>query len=162
MKNKKILIIFAIVILALLTATFLSKSGSKEANPTNDSSGLVVGKNAIYVADQVPGKSVKVSFASLEVPGFIVIHEDASGAPGKILGESALLPAGENKNLPSIPLSRMTKDNETFYAMLHLDNGDGQFDATEDKPAQDKLDGAPVMMIFTVDADAEEPGAVNL
>ena len=78
-----------------------------------------------------------------------------------ILGVSGLLPSGETKNTPPIALSGATKDGETLYAMLHLDDGDGAFDAAKDKPAQDKVGGEPVMMIITVSQDTTEPGAIN-
>jgi len=97
----------------------------------------------------------------LENPGFVVIHEDSAGTPGKILGASSLVPAGETKNVP-IALSRATKDGEIIYVMLHLDDGDGKFDAAKDKPALDSVSGEPVMMVVMVSKDAAEAGEVSL
>ena len=70
--------------------------------------------------------------------------------------------AGEAKNLVPIALSRTTRDGETLYAMLYIDNGDNIFDPAGDKPALDSVGGEPVMMIFTISADASTPEAVNL
>ncbi len=160
MKTKTI-IALAIVVVVVVGAVFFFRDDRNEPTGTDDSTSLIVGNNAIYVADQLPGRSVSIAVALLEKPSFVVIHEDNAGKPGKILGASGVLPAGETKNLTPITLSRATADGETLYAMLHLDDGEGTFDATKDKPALDSLSGQPVMMIFTVSLDASEPGAVN-
>lgn len=160
MKVKSTLIC-GVVFIVIATAVFLFLPSGKEFSPSGDSSGLIVGGNAIYVAEQAPGRSFSVAVTRWEKPGFVVIHEDANGAPGKILGVSSLLPAGETKNLSPITLSRSTRDTETVYAMLHFDNGDGSFDAKNDKPALDSVGGEPVMMVSAVSQDATEPGVVN-
>ncbi len=161
MTTKTFIILVVIVTIALGTAFFF-RGDSTKPTPTGDSVGLIVGRNAIYVAEQSPSRIVSVAVVRLEKVGFVVIHEDNAGKSGKILGASGALPAGETKNLTPITISRTTVDGETLYAMIHLDDGDGTFDATKDEPAQDSLGGEPVMMIFTVSLDASEPGAVNL
>lgn len=158
--NTKTLFIFAIII-AVLGATFFFQDNGEEPDSVSDSSGLIISTNAIYVAEQTPGRQVSVSVVRLEKPGFVVIHEDTAGTPGKILGVSSLLPAGETKNLTPMTLSRATTDGETMYLMLHLDNGDSGFDATKDKPALDSVGGTPVMMVVTISKDATEPEVVN-
>lgn len=127
----------------------------------SDSSGLVIGSNAIYIAEQMPGNSVEVQVARLEKPGFVVIYKDASGVPDEILGVSNFLLEGETKNL-EITLSRETVEGETIYAMLHFDDGDQVFNAASDLPALDASSSEPVMMIVSVSEDAMEPGEVNL
>lgn len=159
--NTKIFLIVGVIIAVTAGATFFLLGGVKPPDTGGNSSGLIVGKNAIYVAEQVPSKTVSVAVVHLEAPGFVVIHEDTAGVPGAILGISVLLPAGETKGPVLISLSRMTKDDETIYAMLHLDDGDGVFDAGGDKPAKDLMGGEPAMMVVTVSADATEPEAVN-
>ncbi len=161
MTTKTFIIFVGIVIIALV-AVFFFRGDSTKPVPTDDSTGFIVGRNAIYVAEQSPSRNVSVAVARLEKTGFVAIHEDNAGKPGKILGTSGILQAGETKNLTPITLSRVTADGETLYAMLHLDDGDGVFDPVKDKPALDSLGGEPVMMIFTVSMDASEPGAVNL
>lgn len=158
--NKTFLIVGVISAIIIGAALFLRNSAPPPDTGGN-SSGLVVGKNAIYVVEQVPSKVVSVVVVHLEAPGFVVIHKDVVGAPGAILGTSALLPAGETKSPVLISLSRMTRDDETIHAMLHLDDGDGVFDAGKDKPAKDSVSGEPAMMNITVSSDAIEPGVVN-
>lgn len=159
--NIKTLFIFAIVIVVITGAALFFWSEGKKHGFANDSSGLIISDSAIYVAGQTPGRSVTVSVVRLEKSGFVVIHEDIVGIPDKILGVSGLLPAGETKNLQPITLSRATRDGEIIYAMLHVDDGDGKFDAADDKPALDSVDGAPMMMVVMVSKDAVEPGIVN-
>lgn len=161
MSTKKLITLGIVIVIFVVITTFV-KSGNRGSGENHDSSNLIVGNNAIYVAEQAPGNSILVQVVYLEKPGFVVIHEDASESPGKILGASSLLRKGETKNLPAISLSREIKDGETIYAMLHLDNGDSEFDAKNDKPALDPTSGTPVIMIVSVGKDAAEPGAVNL
>ncbi|MEK7203487.1 MAG: hypothetical protein AAB627_00170 [Patescibacteria group bacterium] len=149
-----------IIVAAGIGAAFLLLREIREPGPAGDSAGFIVGKNAIYVAEQAPSKTVSVAVVQFEKPGFVVIHEEANEKPGKILGASVLLSKGETKNV-LVRLSRMTADGETLYAMLHLDDGDRVFEPGKDYPAEDSLGGGPVMTIFTVDRDATEPGDVK-
>ena len=159
MKTIFILVIFIVAV--GIGAAFLFPKETGEPGAVGDPAGLIVGENAIYVAEQMPSKTVSVMVVRLEKPGFVVIHEDENAAPGKILGVSSLLMAGETKDSLQIALSRSTVDGETIYAMLHLDDGDKTFDAIKDNPALDRIGGGPVMTIVTTDKDATEPGAVN-
>lgn len=155
-----------VIILGIIAGIYIflysPQKTEKKSETANLSSGLVVGKNSIYVADQAPGRSILVSVVNFEKPGFVVIHEDDNGVLGKIIGASRLLLSGEAKNLDPISLERETRDGETIYAMIHLDNGDGKFDSTVDKPAIDSEANEPVMMIVTISKDAQEPSDVSL
>lgn len=160
--NKVKIFIICAVIAAVFAGVTLFRNSTKEFHSPGDSSGLIIGKNAIYVSDQAPSQTLSVAVVRLEKPGFAAVHEDASGVPGDIVGISGILPAGETKNVPLISLSRMTQDGETLYVMLHLDDGDGVFDALNDKPFFDPIGADPVMMIIIISAEATEPEAVNL
>ncbi len=161
MTTKTLVVLVVIVAIAFGAAFFFQGDNNTEPVSTSDSAGLIIGRNAIYVAEQSPSRTVSVAVARLENSGFVAIHEDNADKPGKILGVSSVLPAGETKNLTPIALSRVTKDGETLYAMIHPDDGDGVFDPVKDNPAQDSLSSESVMMIFTVSMDAIEPEAVN-
>ncbi len=155
-------IILVVIVAIALSATFFFRGSSTKPSTTHDSAGFIVGRNVIYIAEQSPSRTVSVAVARLESTGFIAIHEDSADSPGKILGVSGLLPAGETKNLTPVVLSRATADGETLYATLYLDDGDGVFDSVKDTSAFDSLGGEPVMMIFTVSMDASEPATINL
>ena len=158
------LVLLAIIVAVIGSGLFF-RGGHEESGLPGGSTSLVVGTNAIYVAEQAPSEVLSVAVVRLEKPGFVVVHENALGAPGGILGASGLLVAGETNNPVPIALLRLTRDGETLYAMLHLDDGDGIFDAMKDKPALDPINNLPVMMIVIVSRETREtiePGAVSL
>lgn len=159
--NTKIFFVVGVIVVVIVGAMLFFQRGGEQSDTSEDLSGLIIDKNAIYVMAQLPSDAVAVEVVRLERSGFVVIHEDVAGVPGAILGTSGLLRAGETENPASITLSRVTKDGETIFAMLHLDDGDGVFDAAKDKPAEDQMSGGPVMMIVEVRADAPEPGVVS-
>lgn len=165
--NKRFLILL-LVILTILGAVvgYYLRSGSlqkggKAVVEKPSPNAFRIGSNSIYMADQLPGREVKVSFVSLEKDGFVVIHENKDGKPGQAIGVSSLLPAGETKNILPIALSRQVLHGETFWVALHGDDGDGTFDPFKDSFLTDTLN-QPVMMQFMIDKEAQEPGEVNL
>lgn len=118
-----------------------------------------IGGNLIYVPEQTPGRLVTVAQVGVEQPGYVVIHRAEGGKPGTIIGASSLIAAGDHANL-TVTLTQGTADGQSFFAMLHRDNGDGQFDANPDVPVQDQS-GSVMMMEFTVSVDASPPGAIQ-
>jgi hypothetical protein len=156
--NRKAFVIFMIIVSVIVGVAIFFRGGREESVSPGDSAGLVIGANAIYVAEQAPSRTLVVAVVRLANPGFVVVHEDAASTPGGILGVSELLTTGETKDLTLIPLSRMTQDGEMLYAMIHLDDGDGIFDALKDKSALDPIGTLPVMMIVTISAEADESG----
>jgi hypothetical protein len=160
--NTKIFLIGGVIVVIIVTTVLFFRGGREGSDTPQDSAGFVIGANAIYVAEQGPSQTLSVALVRLEKPGFVAIHEDAAGAVGGILGVSGVLPAGETNNLEPIPLSRLTRDGETLYIMLHFDDGDGIFDAVKDKPVLDPVSALPMMMIVTVSADTTDSSAVNL
>jgi predicted lipoprotein with Yx(FWY)xxD motif len=75
----------------------------------------------VKVADQtVANDTVTVAEVLSKGPGWIVIHADKNGAPGPVLGYTALKD-GENTNV-AVKLAAEGR-TETLYAMLHTDAG---------------------------------------
>ena len=156
--RKTTLTILIILIIAFGVRYWQKKQTPLKSSP-NETNSLVIGKNAIYATEQKPGNKLMVEFALLAAPGFVVIHENNTGQPGKISGVSALLAPGKTQGV-LITLGRGTKNQETLFAMLHRDNGDGVFDQTSDPPILEN--GEPVMMEFAIDEGAQYPGDVKL
>ena len=150
----KYLWIVGLVVVLGFAYYLVSRGRSQKATPSpspvsNES--LVPGaKNAVAVSDYTLGKTVSVASVLLQKPGYVMIHEDDRGNPGKIIGTSKLLLAGESTNVV-VNLTRASKEGEELYAMLHLDDGDGKFNATTDSPVTDDQENV-VMMNFTVGA----------
>jgi transforming growth factor-beta-induced protein len=75
----------------------------------------------VFAVDQptVDGR-VNITRATMNEPGWVVIHADVDGAPGPVVGY-APLPAGISANIPvAIDAAAATT---TLYAMLHTDAG---------------------------------------
>ena len=160
MKGKRVLI-FATAVLVISIAVLSIVNAPTPKQTTTESGGQIVGGNAIYVDDCPLGTLVPISYAKLQNSGFVVIREDSANKPGKILGVSQLLAAGENTKIVPVSISRMSKNKELLYAILYLDEGNGAFDFEKDKPAIDLITGENIMMSFNADSDAGAPGVVN-
>lgn len=149
--------IVALLVIGLLLfgIAFVLKSKTKPKSTTMTSDGTTVeepvmmGGNSLSMQDTTPGDTVTLANVTLDDPGYIVIHADANGSPGEVIGHSDLLSEGENSNVV-INLDRSSSNGETLYAMVHNDNGDGQYEFPgADNPAVDD-DGNTVMVSFTV------------
>lgn len=135
---------------------------TEQENTTDDSSTgfMKLGENAIYVADQLPGKDLVINIVNIASPGYVVIHESDNGKPGAIIGNSALIETTVGKNI-KVTLKRAAKDGEELIAMLHTEKGVAGFDPTTDLPVLD-TSGNPIHMIFQVDASASDPSSVEV
>lgn len=76
---------------------------------------------AVTASDQAAQDgTVTIDSVSASDPGWIVIHADADGAPGPVIGQAPVI-VGHNANVAvEIDLSQATS---TLYAMLHVDAG---------------------------------------
>ncbi|MCR4330658.1 MAG: hypothetical protein NUV49_02135 [Patescibacteria group bacterium] len=102
------------------------------------------GVYTLSAQDQPAGLKVLIDSATMEEQGWIVIHEDRDGAPGNILG-ARRFEAGVSTG--EVELLRNTVEGGIYYAMIHTDDGDGQFDHTKDLPLLEN--DAPVMVTFS-------------
>lgn len=94
------------------------------------------GENIFVIVEQPAGNTVVVSMASLAISGWVAVHESgANGELGNILG-ARRLDAG-NYFGESIPLLRDTVEGRIYFAVLHEDNGDAEFDYSNEKPVRD-------------------------
>lgn len=94
--------------------------------------------NSVSASGQPAGQTVTIASVTLKENGFIAIHEDAEGKPGKVIGNSTLLQAGSYSNV-TVNLTRVSKDDETLHPMLHSDDGDGTYGfPDEDFPIKDE------------------------
>lgn len=93
---------------------------------------------SIIVNDQdVSDGTVTIDEVVAAEPGWIVIHAEADGGPGAVIGHAAVV-VGHNANLlVAIDLDLAT---DTLYAMLHLDSGvAGEYEfPDEDAPVFDE------------------------
>lgn len=93
------------------------------------------GRAHVEAIDQsVKGKVVLLSVA-FKQNGYVVIHKEEKGKPGKIIGVSRMLMPGIYANA-AITLNENVVPGEVLYAMLHTDNGDGIFSVDTDVPVK--------------------------
>lgn len=133
-----------IIVAVALVGAYLMMGGEDTAsNPTP-----VQLVNNLVINDQNPDSvAVLVARASLDVPGYVVIHDNDNGNPGKIIGVSKLLTPDEYTNLSVIaPL----KPGNVYFGMLHADDGNGLYDVKTDVVHLQDASGKEIMPMFKV------------
>jgi len=91
-------------------------------------------KSIARILPQPAGKEVVAAYVRLAKQGYIAIRQDVQSAPGKILGHSDRIFAGENTD---VPIRMTTASSTTYWAALFLDDGDSVFNETKDAIAKD-------------------------
>ena len=104
---------------------------------TKKSAPVVEGENLLVVSNQPAGTIVVTSMVSLGASGWVAVHENnADGSFGKILG-ARRFNAGKYFG-ESIELLRATVEDNSYYVVLHADDGDTMFDFSTETPVKDK------------------------
>lgn len=106
----------------------------------------------LSVADQSPGDTVTIESVTLNVEGWVTVHEIANGHVSNALG-AARRDAGSHTDV-SVPLLRDTASSSEYVIVLYEDNGNGMFDIRGDLPVLNHA-GEPVMEAFET-TDGEE------
>lgn len=103
------------------------------------------GMSAVVASTQAAGMVAVVSRADIEVMGWAVVYESRAGVPGNALG-AARIEAGSHSAVV-VPLLRGTTPSQTYFVVLHRDDGDKQFELRDDFPLR-TTSGDPVMTTF--------------
>ena len=112
----------------------------------NNKTGMIIEPALIVDNQEVNNGAVVIKEAVATAPSWIVIHADASGSPGAVIGEG-LIAAGTQRNV-SIEIDT-AQATPRLYAMLHADLG---IERTYEFPGADEpvvAAGKPVMRPFT-------------
>ena len=81
---------------------------------------------SLTVSDQsLDGSQVTIDAFFLDKPGYVVIHKEADGKPGPVIGNSELV-SGANRNL-KVTIDE-TQAGTRIFAMLHYDDGDSTYE----------------------------------
>jgi predicted lipoprotein with Yx(FWY)xxD motif len=117
--------------------TVVVTESTEEETPLEEPAAAEV-SNAVTVEDQALGQGNTITVASVtaDVDSWLVVHAQADGGPGPVLGYSPVS-AGENQDVVvEIDEAGAT---DTLYAMLHVDAGTaGEYEFPgEDVPAVD-------------------------
>ncbi len=163
MKNKGI-IIFTIIILSIIAGFFLLNSFLKKNVIEPDTAvqeevmeELVV---SLIVPQQAGGANIFIENAFLQEEGYVVIHRNEDSKPGEIIGVSELLQVGSNANF-LMDIDEEVIEGDVLFAVLHTDDGDGEFDALLDTPTVDK-EGNPILVQFDIVGEGALDNEVKL
>ena len=116
------------IILAGL-ALVAAACGDDGADTTTTTDEPATGPSEIVFEDQVSdGTTIVVASVTMPSPGFIGVHGNADGAPGPVIGHSALLPAGTSTNVV-IVLDEPLTETDLVWPMVHIDmDGNGVYE----------------------------------
>src|SRR3989344_915040 len=96
----------------------------------------VSGENLLVVSNQPSGERVIISMVSVSVNGWVAVHEGREdGSLGNILG-ARRFDAGKYFG-ETVELLRGTVGGNTYFVVLHSDNGDKEFDYVSEMPVKD-------------------------
>ena len=130
---------------------------TREPEPTPTIAPEQMVQTSVSVEDQAveTGKVVIAEVIS-DGPGWLVIHAQADGKPGPILGYS---PVKDGTNMEVVVEIDSDGVTETLYAMLHTDVGEiGTFEFPDGSDGPVKVDGQVVTPPFMAKLDMEEAG----
>lgn len=152
-KNSAVWYTVGAVIIVIAAYLLFFKSPTETIAPSEElvatSTNTTVGTTqaSLMINDQFGTSTVIVDKVVTSAPSWVVIHEDRGGKPGNILG-AAWVPAGETLNL-NVELLRGAIEGQTYYAMIHSEDGVAGFDFKTDLPITD-ASGNPVMKTYKV------------
>jgi len=122
-------------------------------------SDVLEGDNALAVDNQAPGNTVVIKGVLLKNPGWVAIHDDVNGQPGKILG-ATLFDKGQADG--TVELLRNTVEGASYIAVLHNDDGDYKnFNPKTDLPLNAD-NGTMVMVKFTTSNTQPAASSIEL
>lgn len=111
--------------------------------------------SSVSVETQKAGNTVTANVVLDEMEGYVVIHKNENDHPGMIIGASSFLKAGKHEGVV-IELTEPTESGSSYFAMIHIDDGDDNFAFPgNDVPLTDEAENF-VMAAFTVEAPTVE------
>ncbi len=110
-------------------------------------SGCSLGQSGPLSGISASGDRVVIKKVTFDTPGYLVVHESDNGKPGKILGLSILYPIGSSSNI-TIATADKLQSGKQYLLVMHADNSDLKFIASQDLPAQNKS-GQIISATFT-------------
>lgn len=141
MSNKSLVILGLVVLVGIAILVFLftrdtgedmgipsdTASSTNQSTGTNNNNGAAQFPNRVTLAETVSGQSATVASATLDKPGYVVLYQVNSSSEATLIGKSALLQAGTYSTI-RIGLSSIIAKDQTVVAVLHQDDGDGEFE----------------------------------
>ena len=168
-KNQKTIITIILIVLIILAGYWLFTGNGSNTNTAEipavidnntAASSSVQEQGAeglssvgVKVEDQNPGRIVVVNQVLVNNPSWVVIHEDAGGKPGNLMG-ARLFEKGSNSGV--IQLLNSMKDGKSYFAVIHTDNGNSTFELQKDAVLKDQS-GKEIMIKFVASTGSDKP-----
>ena len=152
-KNSAVWYTVGAIVLIIVAYLVFFKNPTESVAPIIDnatSTNQAANSNAavtLVVNDQFGTKTTIVDKVVTAAPVWVAVHEDRGGKPGNVLG-AAWVPAGESLNV-SVGLLREAVEGQTYYVMIHAEDGMAGFDFKTDLPLTDD-EANPVMESYKV------------
>ncbi len=150
-----------LLVIGIAVVVMVNQPKTPDQQPViSDPQMLLIGGNGLYIPDQKPGSTISSATVIIDQKAYLVIHEAINGKAGEVIGVSAMLEAGTHEQV-SVPLNRSVVQGEELIGMLHASDGQNGFVASSDLAIKDPM-GNEIWMIFSVDANASDPGTISL
>ncbi len=139
----------------------MNDQGNQNNTNTNTNTGTnnTTPANSVVLSPAETGNFARVQSATLLAPGYVVIYRVNSNSDTSVLGSSELLEAGTYSDL-SIQLDSPIVREQTVVAVLHEDDGDGEFEFPGSDTYLGNSNQAVVSDVDVVDVKAEDEDEV--
>jgi len=130
MKRTHQRLVVLVAAISLVAAACGSDDDSSSDTTVAESSEEVATTPSSISADEQSsdGSMIVIASINLPSPGFIAVHGDADGAPGPVIGNSEVLPAGQSTDVV-VTLDSPLSATGMVFPMVHIDiDGDAVYD----------------------------------
>jgi len=127
-----------------------SENGGENTQNGSDKNGSEVefGANSVQTPDQPAGLRVILDSISVDQNSWVAVHEDMNGSVSPVILGAARFDGGDYTD-EVVNLLRNTEESNTYYVVIHADDGDKEFNPENDTPITGSQ-GTPVMDSFRV------------
>ena len=110
------------------TTTEAATTTTSPAPSTSEAGPAISPAEVVFEDQESDGSSIVVASVTLPSPGFIAVHGNADGAPGPVIGNSELLPAGVSTDVV-VELDNPLTTSDLVFPMAHIDmDSDGVYE----------------------------------
>jgi hypothetical protein len=113
-----------IVVVIILGSFFLIKSNTTSTPQKFNSNSI---RPSVEVVDNLSANRVIIPQVNLDNPGFVMIHRSVNGKAGEIIMTGEYLGSGIHRDVV-VNTGINTVSGESYFAMLHVDNGNKYYD----------------------------------
>ena len=105
-------------------------NGDGSADGTNGVGGRNGATNSVILAENETGNFATIASANFTDDGYVAVYKVNSQGETTLMGNTDLLEAGMHTNV-SVQLNTVVAEGETIVAVMHQDDGDGEFEFPE-------------------------------